>query len=50
LAERAIHSPVVTNKISSGTRSPAGSTTHMRLYSIAATWAAQGYNSSDQFR
>ncbi len=50
LAERAIRPLVVTRKISGGTRSPQGSTTHMRLYSLAATWAAQGHNPLTQFR
>lgn len=49
-AERAIRPLVVTRKISGGTRSPAGSTTHMRLYSLAATWSAQGHNPLPQFR
>jgi len=50
LAERAIRPLVVTRKISGGTRSPHGSTTHMRLYSLAATWTAQGHNPLSQFR
>lgn len=50
LAERAIRPLVVTRKISGGTRSSQGSTTHMRLYSLAATWAAQGHNPLTQFR
>lgn len=49
-AERAIRPLVVTRKISGGTRSPTGSTTHMRLYSLAATWTAQGHNPLTQFR
>src|SRR5487761_524689 len=49
-AERAIRPLVVTRKISGGTRSPQGSTTHMRLYSLAATWTAQGHNPLTQFR
>lgn len=49
-AERAIRPLVVTRKISGGTRSPTGSITHMRLYSLAATWTAQGHNPLSQFR
>ena len=49
-AERAIRPLVVTRKISGGTRSPTGSTTHMRLYSLAATWSAQGHSPLAQFR
>ena len=49
-AERAIRPLVVTRKMSGGTRSPAGSTTHMRLYSLAATWTAQGLSPLAQFR
>ncbi len=50
LAERAIRPLVITRKISGGTRSPTGSATHMRLYSLAATWTAQGHNPLTQFR
>lgn len=50
LAERAIRPLVVMRKISGGTRSPQGSTTHMRLFSLAATWTAQGHNPLLQFR
>ena len=49
-AERAIRPLVVMRKISGGTRSPTGSLTQMRLYSLAATWTAQGRNPLDQFR
>ena len=41
LAERAIRPLVITRKISGGTRSTQGSPTHMRLYSLAATWMAR---------
>jgi transposase len=50
LAERAVRPLVIMRKISGGTRSPQGSTTQMRLYSLAATWTAQGHNSLTQFR
>lgn len=50
LAERAIRPLVVTRKISGGTRSAHGSLTHLRLYSLAATWTAQGRNPLTQFR
>lgn len=50
LAERAIRPLVITRKISGGTRSAQGSLTHMRLYSLAATWTAQGHNPLHQFR
>ncbi|HEV2236573.1 MAG TPA: IS66 family transposase [Ktedonobacterales bacterium] len=50
LAERAARPLVVMRKISGGTRSPQGSTTQMRLYSLAATWTAQGHNPLTRFR
>lgn len=50
LAERAIRPLVITRKISGGTRSIHGSRTHMRLYSLAATWTAQGHNPLTEFR
>jgi len=50
LAERAIRPLVIARKISGGTRSPRGSATRMRLYSLAATWTAQGHNPLTQFR
>jgi transposase len=49
-AERAIRPLVVARKISGGTRSPHGSTTRMRLYTLGATWTAQGHNPLTQFR
>jgi transposase len=50
LAERAIRPLVIARKISGGTRSPRGSLTRMQLYSLAATWTAQGHNPLTQFR
>jgi hypothetical protein len=50
LAERAVRPLVVMRKITGGTRSPQGSRTQMRLYSLAATWTAQGHNPLTQFR
>lgn len=49
-AERSIRPLVVGRKISGGTRSPRGSTTRMALYSLAATWTAQGHNPLHEFR
>lgn len=43
-AERAIRPLVIMRKISGGTRSPAGSRTHMTLYSLVATALASGHN------
>jgi transposase len=43
-AERAIRPLVIARKISGGTRSPAGSRTHMTLYSLVATALASGLN------
>jgi transposase len=50
LAERAIRPLVIARKISGGTRSPRGSATRMQLYSLAATWLAQGHNPLSEFR
>jgi transposase len=50
LAERAIRPLVIARKISGGTRSPRGSQTRMQLYSLAATWTAQGQNPLTEFR
>lgn len=50
LAERAIRPLVIARKISGGTRSAQGSRTQMRLYSLAATWTAQGHNPLTRFR
>lgn len=41
-AERSLRPLVIAKKISGGTRSPAGSTTQMVLYSLAATARLQG--------
>jgi len=49
-AERAIRPLVIARKISGGTRSARGSQTQMRLYSLAATWRAQGRHPLDEFR
>lgn len=49
-AERAIRPLVVARKISGGTRSPRGSATRMALYTLAATWTAQGRNPLAEFR
>jgi len=49
-AERAIRPLVVSRKISGGARSASGSATRMRLYSLAATWTAQGRSPLDEFR
>lgn len=49
-AERAIRPLVVIRKISGGTRSPRGSATRMALYSLGATWIAQGHNPLPEFR
>lgn len=49
-AERAIAPLVVARKISGGTRSPRGSDTRMTLYSLGATWTAQGRNPLAEFR
>lgn len=49
-AEQAIRPLVVGRKISGGTRSPRGSTTRMRLYTLSATWTAQGHNPLHEFR
>lgn len=49
-AERALRPLVVARKISGGTRSPRGSATRMALYSLAATWTAQGHNPLPEFR
>ena len=49
-AERAIRPLVVARKISGGTHSAQGSQTAMRLYSLAATWQAQGHSPLDEFR
>jgi transposase len=49
-AERAIRPLVVARTISGGTRSPRGSTTRMDLYSLGATWIAQGHNPLHEFR
>lgn len=48
LAERSIRPLVVARKISGGTRSPKGSTTHMTLASLVATWQAKGLNVIEQ--
>ena len=50
LAERAIRPLVIARKISGGTQSPHGSATRMQLYSLAATWTAQGHNPLAEFR
>lgn len=50
LAERSIRPLVVMRKISGGTRSPKGSTTHMGLASLVATWHAQGLQVLEQCR
>lgn len=49
-AEQAVRPLVVGRKISGGTRSPRGSDTRMALYSLAATWTAQGRNPLAEFR
>jgi transposase len=49
-AERAIRPLVVARKVSGGTRSPRGSATRMNLYTLAATWTAQGRNPLSEFR
>jgi transposase len=49
-AERAIRPLVVARKVSGGTRSPRGSATRMNLYTLAATWTAQGRNPPSEFR
>ena len=49
-AERAIRPLVIARKISGGTRSARGSQTQMRLYTLAATWRAQGHAPLDEFR
>jgi hypothetical protein len=41
-AERGIRPLVIVRKISGGTRSPRGSQTPMRLYTLFATWTAKG--------
>jgi transposase len=48
-AERSIRPCVVLRKISGGSRTPAGTTTTMRLSSLVATWQALGYSVLDSF-
>lgn len=47
-AERSLRHLVVSRKISGGTRSPAGSTTKMRLATLFGTWQAQDLNPFDE--
>lgn len=49
-AERGMRPLVVGRKISGGTRSPRGSDTRMALYTLSATWTAQGHNPLHEFR
>lgn len=49
-AERGVRPLVVGRKISGGTRSPRGSDTRMALYTLSATWTAQGHNPLAEFR
>jgi transposase len=44
LAERRLRTLVVSRKISGGSRSAAGTETHMQLASLVNTWLARGQN------
>jgi hypothetical protein len=50
LAERSLRPLVISRKVSGGTRSHRGSTTHMDLQTLFATWTAHGMSALDAFR